>query len=311
MAVSFIEDAQVGRTANGGYNVAPENIVVRPNLSGRSEESDISELAAEIEKRGQLIPATATKDDNNWPVLLAGHRRLRAIVELNKTRSEDKKLKLLFNYVKVADDEAGLDFTVAENRNRTEVNPLDDFFNIQIYSKMFNRSVEEIAYKYFPGAQGSPEKTKKAVAWVKGRLQLGELSVEAQEELRQGKLSTTAAIQMADLPRVAQNELVQKSIKEGKSKIKVKDVQEAVAAKKPKRGIDPDILIERAIKRDALKDRIADLEELAEFGAQLANEVYSSRRDEVTLKELSAEYIRFCRNSNVPIPAEVDSKLSQ
>src|ERR1700728_135360 len=292
MAVSFIESAQVGRTANGGYNVAPENIIVRPNLSGRSEENDITELALDLEKRGQLIPATATKDDAGWPVLLAGHRRLRAIVQLNKSRSEDKKIKLLFNYVKVDSDESGLDYTVAENRNRSETNPLDDFFNIQCYMKMFGRSVEEVAEKYYPGASKDADRLKKAVLWVKDRLKLGELSDTAQEELRQGKLSTTASIQMSDLPRVEQDRLIKASHEKGAKKVKVVDVQEVKAAAK-KRKIDPEILADRVIKKNADSERIGELEELAELGAGLAAEVLNEERDETVILDLSREFVRF------------------
>lgn len=309
MAVSFIESAQVGRTANGGYNVAPENIIVRPNLSGRSEENDITELALDLEKRGQLIPATATKDDSGWPVLLAGHRRLRAIVQLNKLRPEDKKIKLLFNYVKVDSDESGLDYTISENRNRSEVNPLDDFFNIQCYMKMFGRSVEEVAEKYYPGANKDAERLKKAVVWVKDRLKLGELSDTAQEELRQGKLSTTASIQMSDLPRVEQDRLIKASHDKGSKKVKVADVQEARAAKK--RTIDPEIAVERAIKKNATSERIGELEELCEMGALLVAEVLSEFRNETTLLDCSRELAALYAKAKISLPAELDKTYNR
>ena len=68
MAVSFIDAAGVDRTANGGYSVLPENVIIKVELSGRSEETDVSELAEDIASRGQLVSAICRRDDKGWPV---------------------------------------------------------------------------------------------------------------------------------------------------------------------------------------------------------------------------------------------------
>jgi ParB-like chromosome segregation protein Spo0J len=269
MAVTFHSDAEVDRTANGGYTVLPENIIIKPELSGRSEETDVTELAEDILSRGQLVAAICYKSPEGWPVLIAGHRRYRAVALINKSISDpEKKIKLKFNYAQVKTEEEALDLTVAENRNRTDINPIDDCYNINVYAEKFGKGIEEIARKYFPGAT-TPEKLAKAFAWVKERQSLLQLSPEAQEKLRKGEFSTTAALQLAKLQPVEQDKLIEKKEKEGQ-KVKVKDVK---AAKEESKGKSPAPRPEKPakeIKDNTPNKRLKKFAALAELAGGLA-----------------------------------------
>ena len=301
MAVTWNESAGVDRTANGGYTVSTENVILKPELNGRSEETDVLELAEDIASRGQILPAICSKSPEGWPVLIAGHRRLRAISLLNKALPDESKVKLKFNYAPTKTDEEALDLTVAENRNRTDTNSLDDAYNINIYAVKFGRGLEEIALKYFPGAN-TPEKIAKAVAWVKERQKLLELSPEAQEKLRKGEFSTSAAQQLAKLQPVAQNVILSQAEASGK-KLKVADAREAVEQTKP------------AKERKNIADNtpiklLAKFKTGLEVAGALASEVLAKRfkkkPDVDVVVELAEQTLVICKVLNVPLEASSD-----
>jgi ParB-like chromosome segregation protein Spo0J len=279
MAVIWNEAAGVDRTANGGYTVLPKNVVLKPEFSGRSEETDVSELAEDIKHNKQIVPALCYKDEDGWPVLIAGHRRLRAISLINEGLPEEDQLRLKFNYEKVKSEEEALDITVAENRNRTDINPLDDSYNISVYMTKFGKGIEEIALKYFPGAKD--EKLKSAIIWVRERQRLLELSPEAQERLRNGEFSTSAALQLAKLQPTEQNRAIQNAEKSGK-KLKVKD---AIAAKRAETNPTPAKLLKK-------------LKILAEVAGALAAEdmakEFHRSRDPEMIKEFAPQLLVMC-----------------
>jgi ParB-like chromosome segregation protein Spo0J len=299
----------VDRTANGGYVVAPENVIIKPELSGRSEETNVDELAEDILHRGQLVAAIAYKTAEGWPVLIAGHRRLRAIVQLNRAISDPaKKIKLKFNYSAVKSEEEALDLTVAENRNRTDVNPLDDAANCAIYQHKFGKGVEEIAKKYFPGAD-TPEKLAKAVAWVKERQKLLELSPEAQDKLRKGEFSTSAAQQLAKLQPVDQDKLIKAKEKSGE-KLKVKDVKEKV---EEAQGQPPKE--KKSIAENSPVKLLAKFKIFAELSGALAAEVmaedFGRDYDKNVAVEFAQQIAVMCRKLGIPLEASVDRWASK
>ncbi len=301
MAVVWNEEAGVDRTANGGYTVDPKNVILKPELNGRSEDTDVTELAEDILNRGQLVAAICSKSPEGWPVLIAGHRRLRAVVQLNKDLPDDKKIKLKFNYAATKSDEEALDLTVAENRNRTDVNPLDDAYNINIYMVKFGRGIEEIAKKYFPGAT-TDDKLARAVAWVKERQKLLELSPEAQEKLRKGEFSTSAAQQLAKLQPVVQNAVISQAEKSGK-KIKVADAKAVVEQAKP------------ASQRKEIKDNtpvklLEKFKKAMEVAGGLGSEILAKRfhrvPDKDVITDLAEHVVILCKQLNVPLEASTD-----
>ena len=255
----------------------------------------MTELAEDIQHREQLVPAVCYKDEDGWPVLIAGHRRIRAIMLLNKgVKDPEKKTRLKFNYSKVKDLEEALDITVAENRNRTDTNSLDDAYNISVYTNRFGKGLEEIAKKYFPGAASDVKKLASAVQWVKDRQKLLELSPEAQEKLRKGEFSTSAAQQLAKLQPTEQNKLLTKKAEEGK-KLKVNDAKEAVAARKPERNIS-DKSPAKLLKRFKILAEVA--------GALAAEDMakdFKRSRDPEMVKEFAPQLLVMCYRLGVEL----------
>jgi ParB-like chromosome segregation protein Spo0J len=304
MAVVWNEASDVVRTANGGYAAYPENIILKPEFNGRSEDTDVTELAEDILHNNQIVAAICYKSKEGWPILLAGHRRLRAIRLLNDQHPDEKR-RIVFNYASTSDgrpvqtEEQALDITVSENRNRTDINPLDDAYNIGIYQVKFGKSLEEIAQKYFPGAGSSPEKLAKAVLWVKERQKLLELTAEAQEKLRKGEFSTSAAKELAKLQPVDQTKLLAEKAAAGE-KLKVGDAKSASPTK-----------AKREIKDNSPVALLKRFKVAMEVSGSLATEIMAKRfertADKEVIRELADQVLVMCKNLGVPLEASADT----
>jgi ParB-like chromosome segregation protein Spo0J len=209
------------------YTAAPEDIVLTKDLTGRKEQSEVEALAYDIFKNGQNTPVLIRKNDEDKPVLVYGHRRVAAIKYVNKhlLGPNDPKILVQCVYQKLSDIEA-LTAAIGENRFRKDVSPVDDAHNIGVLTKRFKLSPEKIAEIYFPEAT-TPEQKAEAVRWVKVRGGLTELAEEAKEAVRDGRLTVTAASEMAKLPKEKQRKVIEetKSTLKGKSRIKVADVK--------------------------------------------------------------------------------------
>lgn len=288
--------AEVTRTSHG-YAVLPENVVIIPELNGRMEQTDVSELAKDIEENGQLVPVVCWKNEEGWPVLAAGHRRYRAVVKINEKRKRNEKVSLQFLAIDAKDEASAFDFTVRENFQRVSNSPMDLAHNAHVYRTRFGLSEEQIARKYYPGMKTEGE-VAKAVREIKNWLQLLELSDEAQEELRKGFMTTSAALQLASIPsRKKQNEVIEKAKAEGKTKIKVAD---AKAAKESATG--------KPAKRTPISDHtpakmLEKFKDLASMAQALACECLSEEPDRETIEELAKNVLGRAYHLKIPLMA--------
>jgi ParB-like chromosome segregation protein Spo0J len=206
----------------------PSNVVIPvPELNGRREHTDITALVADIDRNGQRTPVLFRKGDNGETILVYGHRRFRAVIEVNKLREArgEKPIKLMGTYMRGGEQEA-LILAIGENRFRKDVSPLDDAGNVGLLIERYHMSLEEIAKIYFPEAETDAAKAE-AVRWVKMRNDLLELAPEAAEAVRDGRIKVTAAHALAKLTRAQQRE---KLASKPEGRIKGKDIK---AVKKP------------------------------------------------------------------------------
>jgi len=215
VAVEF--NSETVKRAGALYCDYPENILIDPVLNGRHEHTDIESLAADIEANGQNTPVILRKDDQGRPVLVAGHRRWRAVSLLNE-RSPEQKRKLVGNYFSLTEAEA-LAMAVSENRFRQDVSPIDDASNIKIFRKRFGLADEDIAKIYFPGAKTEADKAT-ALRFIEQRASLIELAPEAAQAVRDGRMKVTAAVALAKLSKDQQRARVAIP-----GKVKVADVK--------------------------------------------------------------------------------------
>jgi ParB-like chromosome segregation protein Spo0J len=221
MAVEFANETT--KRASALYSDWPENILIVPELNGRHEHTDVETLAADIAKNGQLVPVICRKNDQGLPVLVAGHRRYRAICLLNE-RNPEQPMRVKFEYAAVTEVEA-FSMAIRENRNRKDVSPIDDCANIITLRKRFQFTDEDIATIYFPEAKTDEEKAE-ALRYVKQRASLVELAPEAADAVREGRVKLTAAVGLAKLTKDQQREKVSRP-----GRVKVSDVAKKSKAK--------------------------------------------------------------------------------
>lgn len=224
MAVDFANDTT--KRAGALYTEWPENIILSPEFNGRHTLTEVEALAADIEKNGQDQPVGVRKNDDGLPVLIYGHRRYRAVCLLNE-RNPTAKRRITFKYYNVDTDSEAFEITVRENRNRAEVDPIDDAVNIRLFETKFGYTHEDIAKIYFPEAV-TPAKQAEALRWVSQRAALQELAPEAATAVREGRVKITAAVALAKLTKTQQREKVA-----GTGKVKVSDVKPPTPISKP------------------------------------------------------------------------------
>jgi ParB-like chromosome segregation protein Spo0J len=205
----------------------PSAITIIPEVNGRHEDTDISALVADIESNGQRTPCLFRKGDNNETILVYGHRRWRAVMEINRRRAErgEAPIKLMGTYMRGGELE-GLILAIGENRFRKDVSDIDNAYNVGLLIERYHKSLDEIAEIYFPEAKTAEEKTE-AVRRVKDWNTLLELVPEAQQAVRDGRIKVTAAKTLAKLaPKQQREKLAEKPT----GRIKGKDI---APAKKP------------------------------------------------------------------------------
>jgi ParB-like chromosome segregation protein Spo0J len=190
MAVTF----DVESTRSSVYFFAPEDITIKPELNGRHDLPDIEWLIADIARRGQVVPVSIRKDGGK-PVLVAGHSRWRACVEINKRHLTSVPVKLACTYF-MGNERDGFMASISENRFRNTTTPMDDSYNIGKLMK-WGQAEKDIATIYFPNQ--TAEEAKKNVAWVKSRAKLLNLSPEVQDAVSAGTVKPTAAAHLATL----------------------------------------------------------------------------------------------------------------
>ena len=304
MAVQWNSLADVTRTGQG-YSVDPTKIIVLKDLSGRRDETDITSLVASIKANGQEQPAMAWKNDEGWPVLAAGHRRLRSILKLNEGITDpEKRTRLLFNFIPAKTEVDAFAYTITENRDRLNPSPLDDGHNMAILQLRFGKSEEDIAQIYYPDI-ATPEDLAKAVREVKNCLSLLELSPEAQEELRKGFFSTSAALQLAQIPsRVQQNAVIKEAKDSGKKKIKVEEAREAKEASQGKPEKQRNISDNSPVK--LIKKYKIAMEAAGGLASEVLAPYFKKTTDKDVLYELAEQVVVMCKSLGIPLEASSD-----
>lgn len=207
MAVQF----SVPHSRTSEYRLLPEDITIKPALNGRHVLPDIEWLIQDILVQGQHTPVVIRNDGGN-PVLCAGFSRYRAVSEINKRKLVDSPLQLRCTYSQCSEEEGFL-ASISENRMRNQTTELDDAYNIKRLMKQYAKTEEQVAAIYFPGAQD--DDLKAAIRWVRKREALVNLSPEAEQAMKDGRLKGSAAVAIAKLSQDQQKAAISKA-KDGK-----------------------------------------------------------------------------------------------
>lgn len=201
MAVEF----KTEHTRSSEYLFLPQDIKIRAEFNGRFKpvsDEEIDERVASFLALGQLQPCLIGNDGGK-PFLITGHCRWRAALRINKEKLTEKPFKLRCVYFR-GDDRKAYMATLAENRERTPTDDIDDAHGIARLINTFNMSEEEVAAEWH-----------KDVKWVKDRLTLLNLSDSATEAFRGGRIKLSNAALLSKLEREAQDQRV-KTAGEGK-----------------------------------------------------------------------------------------------
>jgi|SRR6185437_7695434 len=241
MPVTF-DDSDIKRS-EGLWTALPEDLTVDPTMNGRHDLPDIEWLVQDmLLPHGQIQPVSIRKTAGK-PVLTAGFSRWRAAVEINKRGLTPVPFRLWCKYTQLTEQQAFI-ANISENRVRNVTTELDDAHNIQRLINVYQMSEAQTAEVYHatPG-------------WIRGRLQLLELSPAAETAVRAKRVVGPAVKAIAKLSKDAQAKVLAKP-----GKITLADVKEQAPAAAPKPvAIDPKVrkalnilLAEAATQPDAM-----------------------------------------------------------
>ena len=189
MAVKFSTNHERGSV----YKFWPKDLVIKPELNGRHDPPDITELKQSIKKNGQIDPVTVRKE-NGQPVLVIGFSRYRSISELN-AEYPDQQRRIICVYTTSNEQDAYV-ANWAENRARSATTAMDDAHQFSQMLK-WEWTTKEIAE-----ACGVKE------PFVKARLKLISADRSVQKAVSTGRIKPTAAAKLAELPSAQQRDAV-------------------------------------------------------------------------------------------------------
>lgn len=162
-------------------------VVPGPNRRGALR--NVGELATSIRRLGLREPITVTDlGDGRWQVF-EGHRRLAAMQQLGRTdTSTAARWTHIAAVIRVVDDgHRGL-LQLAIHAQRLDFDPMAQAETISY--EMFERDGDK------PSREDVAEALGKTPAWVAGRLQLLKLRPSEREDVSEGRLSVSAALQL-------------------------------------------------------------------------------------------------------------------
>jgi ParB-like chromosome segregation protein Spo0J len=244
MAVDF----SIPHTRTSEYLIAPEDIVVKPDLNGRHKLPDIDWLIESFARFGQLQPIDISAEEGK-AVLRAGHSRWRAAIEGKKRGVLPPEFKLRCSYIRCtpdrkngySSDAMGFLANIHENIVRNPAEAIDDAYNIAKLEQ-WSMTHEEIAKIY-----------RQDVKWVEQRLALIDLVPEAQKAVADGRMKLSAAAHFAKLAKQVQSDKMKAKGDEGKITARDAKPEDAPAKPKAKRSDNATVSL-RAILESAVNE---------------------------------------------------------
>ena len=223
MAVNF----NLQRRGVSEHNYFPEEITVNEEMNGRHELPDIEWLIESILTHGQMQPIVIRKEAGN-PVLTAGFSRWRAVAAINERGlGKGGRIPLRCSYTAMNEEQAFI-ANIEENRVRNQTTPIDDAYNIQRLINVYRKSETDVAEIYH-----------ESTGWIKGRLDMIELTPEMQTAVAEGRVKESAVKAIGKLSKS-----LQKKAAKIEGKITTKAVKELAGtpAKPIKYKNDPEIM---------------------------------------------------------------------
>jgi len=169
----------------------------QPRLNFKQDK--LQELIDSIKEKGIVQPVVVRKSEEGGYELIAGERRLRAVQALKQ-----KEVPVL---IKEANDQEMLEFSIIENIQRDDLNPLEEARAYENLINDFNFTQEQVA-----------QSVGKSRATISNMLRLLNLPAEIKDALFKEQLSFGHAKAILSLPnKAARISLCRKIIKKGLS----------------------------------------------------------------------------------------------
>jgi ParB family chromosome partitioning protein len=173
-------------------------------------DTELQELAKSIQAQGLLQPVIVRQINEKKYELIAGERRWRAIKLLGWTK--------ISAIIKNVNDEVAAAFSLIENIQRQDLNPIEEAFALKKLHIDFGLTHEEVA-----------ERVGKSRSAITNTLRLLNLSSVVQDLLIKNELEIGHARALITLDVYEQEKLTQRIIKE---KLTVRKVEELIAKNK-------------------------------------------------------------------------------
>lgn len=174
----------------------------------------LNELAQSIKEKGVIQPILVRRRGDDYE-LIAGERRLRAANSLN--------LKEIPAIIRDSDDVDSLELSLIENIQRQNLNPIEEAHAYQYLIDKFHLTQDQVS-----------EILGKARVTVTNMLRLLKLPLEAQDEIKAGRISFAhgrALLEISDPNQ--QRKLLHEVISKGLS---VSELESLLKTKRPKLG---------------------------------------------------------------------------
>ena len=200
MAVGFETKGDV--TRGTVYYFEPSDIDLDTENNGRHDLPDITGLVASIAANGQMQPCVVRKDGKRAK-LVAGYSRWRAVVEINKDRKGDDRLKLACVYTDANEVDA-IRMAYEENAERNSLTAVDHGYMISRLVKG-GKTIDDVATLI-----------RRDASWCKTHLALVNLVPEAQAAVTKGEIKPSAAKALSKLAAAEQRRAMTERDKKGR-----------------------------------------------------------------------------------------------
>lgn len=208
--------------------VDPFEMDVQENLRGRHKpptEEQVIERALSMMKHGQLQPVEGRKLANKRIQIIMGFTRTNAARLIRKGFTDAEGVhhcdpKFMLKLVVVtANDREAFTYNIVENAHRNYTSDVDDAHNHRILSERYGMTDAEITALYQYKDKGRVGRLRKLLL----------LPEEVQDQVHDGRMTVTAALDLLELPSDKQAEVIKAATKDtgkvdtGKVRSQVRD----------------------------------------------------------------------------------------
>jgi ParB family transcriptional regulator, chromosome partitioning protein len=197
MPVQFNTETEVTKT---DVFRLPADELLFSDFTGRHfepSEDSLESLIQSILKDGQLEPVCVRKDKDDKPIIVFGHRRVRAIRLINERGLADPPLPVQAVYKRVNAEEAAL-LTLLENEERQAVSPIDLAYMIRQLQDRYGYSDKDLA-----------EKLHKKQSEISKYKKLLDLDSKSQKAIVAGDLNLHSALTLLGVAEESRETVVQ------------------------------------------------------------------------------------------------------